>query len=39
MRKLLSLSVVLAAGVAAILSRGFAQDISPNIFSTSNIVT
>jgi hypothetical protein len=39
MRKLLTLSVVLGASVAAILSHGVAQNISPNIFSTSDIVT
>jgi hypothetical protein len=40
MRKLLlTLSAVLGAAVAAILSPGLAQDISPDIYSTPSIVT
>jgi hypothetical protein len=39
MRKLLTLSVVLGAAVAAILSPGLAQNVVQNSITTSNIVT
>src|ERR1700733_11224068 len=39
MRKLLTLSVVLGAAIAAILSPGLAQNVVQNSITTENIVT